>query len=652
MHCATCRKALCGPDETFTGDACPECRHFVHPTRLKNYENCELIKRGGMGAVYRAQHPRLGTVVAIKVVHTPGGPDTVAERFHREARLAAKIPHPGVVRVIDHDCQDGRLYLVMEHVEGSTLREWLTGAPPPLAWTLDTIAQLADVLHAAHEQGIIHRDVKPENVMVDRTGRVRVLDFGISRALEDETHLTRTGEILGTPEYIAPEQILDVPEAVDGRADIHAVGVVLYELLTGKSPFSGQNLFQVLKYVESLVPPPPSRLRPEIPPELDEVVLSAMAKDRNDRPPDAAGVAQRLREIRETICTGGGTPPVHEPPVLLRIIGLLALVLGIGFGLGWFVFVTSGTSGSAGARQAAPAEAILHDQGLEHRRNGAFLLAIEHFEQAEKAGHQGAGRAGRITWLYVNRLYPALLDGPRWLAERHEGFPAGEDAFARGLKAMAENEWESAEILLAQGDPGGADQDDMDRTVLSALCRHWLGKPVKFDPGESRDAAVLMMAAVLAPRDRRITMMEHIRDRIGRLSPMRYYLDIAIARHRGDVQHLRAASELALVAGDAKWATSVFLACRVLMNVPYDANMLLALSQEPGMEEVPGIRATRCWLALAARDEALFRKSLLTLPEKPDPALARFQALRKLALATSGPAVLEVCERELRAAHD
>jgi len=646
VRCATCQNDVSGPDEAFTGDVCPRCRHFVHPTRLSRYENLELVKRGGMGAVYRAQHPGLGTVVAIKLVHTETGPDTVSERFDREAKLAAKIPHPGVVRVFDADCRDGRLYLVMEFVDGRTLRECLREGPCGIGWSLDVAARLADVLHAAHEQGIVHRDVKPENVMVDRCGNVRVLDFGISRLLEDEERLPRTGEILGTPEYLSPEQILDVPEAVDPRTDIHAVGIVLYELLTGKSPFAGQNLFQTLKYVESLTPDRPSAIRPAIPEALDRLVLSALAKDKNDRPADAASLARSLREM-----TASEREPAARPARRRRLGLRAAALLVLGLGLGWLLAATIRPGAGGGAavslEPAAPTPAAHFDRGLELKRSGAWLLAMDAFGRARDAGHEGADREWRIVWVYVNRLYPALLDGPLWLAERAGGFAPGREPFEQGLHALAENEWRKAEALLVSSDAAG-----IDRAVLIALCRHLLGSPVRFEAGATDDAAARLMDALLASGDERIEKIQRLRARIDRLASMRYFLGMAVAKQRGDPRRLSAESELALVAGDSVRATSVFLACRVLIDAAYDARYLLALSEEAKARGAPGITVTRCWLALAAGDAALLRESLLALPEKPDPALARFQALRTLARSASDPDLIEKCRREMRIADD
>lgn len=376
MKCAACSERVCAPDEAFTGDVCPHCRHFVHPTRLGVYTDLELLKRGGMGAVYAARHPTLGTAVAIKVVSASGGPDNLAERFAREAKLAAQIPHPAVVRVYDSDVQDGRLYLVMEFVAGRTIRERLreTGAagaaPTAVAEVVALVAELADCLAAAHRVGIVHRDIKPENVMVDSTGRVRVLDFGISRVVDAEEQLTRTGEILGTPEYMAPEQILDEADAVDARADVYAAGVLLYELLTGRSPFAGSNLFQTLKLVESRVPPPPSSHAPAVPPALDALVQSTLDKSPAQRPRDGAALAAALREVQPAATATTPVPaPNHALSPVLWIV-LLAAVTAVG---GWLLGRLTAppvddpsTAAVAGAGAEAPPTWPPEQQLLEH----------------------------------------------------------------------------------------------------------------------------------------------------------------------------------------------------------------------------------------------------------------------------------------------
>jgi len=171
--------------------------------------------------------------------------------------------------------------------------------------------EAAAAVHAAHQQGVLHRDLKPSNLLLDADGRVRILDFGIARPLAHARELTQTGELVGTPAYMAPEQLTDAPEAVDARADVYSLGMVLYEMLTGVSPMAHESLFETLKNVESYEPPPPSSARPDVPAELDAVVLRAVAKDRDGRPATAAQLAEELRRV-----AGGPSP---ETPTVIRV---------------------------------------------------------------------------------------------------------------------------------------------------------------------------------------------------------------------------------------------------------------------------------------------------------------------------------------------
>src|SRR5262249_38213845 len=208
-------------------------------------------------------------------------------------------------------------------VDGRSLRSRLRDGELPVAEAVRIAAAAADVLGAAHGRGVVHRDVKPENVMLCRDGRVRVLDFGIARALQDQEPLTRTGEILGTPEYMAPEQLLESGDAVDARADVHALAVLSYELLTGRSPFAGSSLFQALKLVESLTPAAPSSLRPSVPAALDAAVLRGLAKTPAERFGDAREFAAALRAALPG--NGAGAEGGRRAPVSLAV-ALAALI--------------------------------------------------------------------------------------------------------------------------------------------------------------------------------------------------------------------------------------------------------------------------------------------------------------------------------------
>ena len=206
--------------------------------RLPELEAFELVGPGGMGTVYKARHRGLGRAVAVKVLHRTLQEDQAfADRFLREAQTLAKLDHPNIVRVYDCGHRDGIYYLVMEFVDGVTLRQAIeTGGMTP-AEALKMVPRICDALQYAHDQGVVHRDIKPENILIDRGGAVKVADFGLAKltGVTGVTRLTQTAQVMGTPHYMAPEQI-EHPDEVDHRADIYALGVVFYEMLTGELP--------------------------------------------------------------------------------------------------------------------------------------------------------------------------------------------------------------------------------------------------------------------------------------------------------------------------------------------------------------------------------------------------------------------------------
>ncbi len=399
-----------------------------------------LLGRGGMGAVYRARHEALEVDVALKVISLAGVEGELrveyVARFYREARSAAKVRHENAVSVLDVGEAEGRHYMVLELVTGTSARRLLDRGPLPAPLATRIARDAARALAAAHRHGIVHRDIKPENILISDDGKVKVSDFGIAHVRperEEAQALTQAGQVVGTPHYLSPEQVQG--KAVDGRADIYTLGVSLYQLLTASTPYDGPSALAVcLKHVTDPAPPPRGR-NPAIPPELEALVLKMMAKLPQDRFPDADAVVKALEpfaepertlaEIRaermaaaaaattavtEHASSLSATPtestPISRPaepalaalaapaaappratvpwvvPLLIGAIGMLALLLALR------AVLSSGPGSGAGSGSplpkppeppftpAATAEAAL-EQGLEREGARAYAAALK-----------------------------------------------------------------------------------------------------------------------------------------------------------------------------------------------------------------------------------------------------------------------------------
>jgi len=236
---------------------------------------------GGMADVYLAEDQELGRRVAIKILNGRHANDAqFIERFRREAKNAAALNHPNIVSIYDRGEAEDTYYIAMEYLDGRTVKELIVGhGAAPVRVAIEYARQILSALRFAHRHGIVHRDIKPHNVLVDAEGRVKVTDFGIARS--GTSQMTETGSIVGTAQYLSPEQAKGAE--VDQRSDLYSLGVVLYELLTGKTPFEGDTPVEIAMKHLSNTPKPPSELRKDIPPELDMVVLRALAKNPDDR---------------------------------------------------------------------------------------------------------------------------------------------------------------------------------------------------------------------------------------------------------------------------------------------------------------------------------------------------------------------------------
>jgi serine/threonine-protein kinase len=261
------------------------------------YRLVEEVARGGMARVWVAEDPILRRRVAVKILDpTLADDEHVRQRFRHEAIAAARLTHPGIVATYDTGEDDGVAYIVMELVDGTTLRRLLDQRPRlPVGEVADIGAQVADALDHAHSRGLVHRDVKPGNVLVERDGRVKVTDFGIAKAA-GSSELTRAGAVVGTARYLAPEQVEGAP--VDARTDVYALGLVLYEMLCGQTPFNGDN--EIANAVARLRadPVPVGVTRPEVPSAVQDVVGRALARDPDHRPASAGELRDALAPFR------------------------------------------------------------------------------------------------------------------------------------------------------------------------------------------------------------------------------------------------------------------------------------------------------------------------------------------------------------------
>ncbi len=279
------------------------------------YRVLSRIGSGGMADVYLAEDLLLGRQLAVKVLHQHFAEDQeFVERFRREASSAAALSHPNIVGIFDRGEWNGTYYIAMEYVPGQQLKTLVREHGPLEPVTaIDIAIQILQAARFAHGRGVIHRDLKPHNVILDEEGRARVTDFGIARA--GASDMTMTGSIMGTAQYLSPEQAQG--HAVSARSDLYAIGVILYELLTGAVPFDGETAVAIAFKQVSAQPQPPSAVNPAVPALLDEIVLRALAKDPVERYGDAAEFINALRSARERLPAATATTVLVTPPATL-----------------------------------------------------------------------------------------------------------------------------------------------------------------------------------------------------------------------------------------------------------------------------------------------------------------------------------------------
>src|SRR3954465_846720 len=278
------------------------------------YELEELVGTGGMSSVFRAHDRLLDRKVALKVLHQQYTEDAeYVERFRREARAVAALSHPNIVTVIDRGEHEDRQFIVFEYVEGENLKRLIERrGPAPVSTALELGMQIARGLSFAHQQGLVHRDVKPQNVLLNGDGQAKVTDFGIARSLDVQHGMTQTGTVLGTSDYIAPEQAQG--QRVDEHTDVYSLGVVLYEMLTNEVPFPGENFVAVAMRHINEEPPSIRDKRPDVSPRVEAAIQRAMAKDPADRFQTMAEFCQELEACLAEVQATGVTQHAPAPP--------------------------------------------------------------------------------------------------------------------------------------------------------------------------------------------------------------------------------------------------------------------------------------------------------------------------------------------------
>lgn len=435
------------------------------------YQVTSRLARGGMATVYLATDLRLDRDVALKVMHPHlAEEEPLVARFHREATSAARVSHPNVVAVYDQGRDGATVYLAMEHVAGTTLREEMTARGPMSAGTaLSLLEPVLDALAAAHRAGVVHRDVKPENVLLTADGRVKVADFGLARGTgpaATATATATTGVLLGTVAYLAPELLQR--GVADARADVYAAGVMLFEMVTGRQPFTGEVAAQVAyRHVLEMVPAP-STVAAGVPPQIDDLLAWCTARDPDQRPSDARELLHEVRELRSRL----------SPDELARVpvpLGALAPAVG-----GWAGGQTLVVDPTAATRPTRPTQAV-PGAGPAGPAGGPGPGGPEDWGY----GPAGRRRRGGLVALVALLVVVVGLGTAGWY------FGAGPGAWTSTPDVVGQ-ERAAAEQLLADAGLGSSVAERFDETAP-------VGQVVATDPAPGadvrRDASVTLFVS-------------------------------------------------------------------------------------------------------------------------------------------------------------
>jgi serine/threonine protein kinase len=403
--------------------------------RLPGYEILDRLGAGGMGVVYKARQVRADRVVAVKVLLAGGHADVERRlRFRAEAVALARLQHPNVVQVYEVGEEEGRLFFSMEWVTGGSLAQRLRGQPLPPAEAARLAESLARTLQAVHEQGILHRDLKPGNVLLTGAagqpadpapGTPKLADFGLAKLLGDESGLTPSGCGVGTPSYMAPEQVSGDHNRIGPAADLYGVGAILYEMLTGRPPFRAEKTYDVLNKVLHELPVPPGRLQAGVPPALEAICLKCLEKDARRRYASAGELADELRRWR------AGELRERRWPPRVRWVVVIAILLGLAAAVGPGLVRRDEGSPDRSTPQPARGPAV-HKPPLvligpagPPLKKGRYLLG-------KRDAQQGTARGGVFRLSSKNAILLELLARPPWPAYGFEAEVCHEEDLGDG----------------------------------------------------------------------------------------------------------------------------------------------------------------------------------------------------------------------------